>query len=131
MLDPAPKKRCIHWLIDDGRLTGREPIKLKLRKVESQRAYCYRPAEVAAILERCRNLPALRWIGHAVTALAYSGMRIGELANLKWSDVDLEKGRINLADESARAETHEGRRTLSWMPHPPCESPVGAGGRGG
>jgi integrase len=74
--------------------------------------HCYRPAEVAAILERCRQVPTLGWIGDTLTALAYTGMRIEELANLKWSDVDLENSRITLADESGRGANDEPRRTL-------------------
>jgi len=82
-------KQCVRWLIDDGKLIGCEPIKLKLRKVESQRAYCYRESEVRAIVARCRQVASLGWIGDVVTALARTGMRIDELANLQWADVDL------------------------------------------
>jgi integrase len=105
-------KQCVRWLIDDGRLVGCEPINLKLKKVESQRAYCYRSTEVVAILERCRQVPTLGWIGDAVTALAHTGMRIQELANLRWSDVDFENNRVTLTDESGRAASDEPRRTL-------------------
>ena len=105
-------KQCVRWLIDDGHLVGRDPIKMKLRKVESQRAYCYRPNEVAAMLEHCRQNPKLGWIGCAITGLAYTGMRIEALAGLMWSDIDLENQRITLTDESGQAGFGDERRTL-------------------
>ncbi len=105
-------KQCVRWLIDAKHLTGREPIKLKLRKAESQRAYCYRPDEVEAILQRCREVTSLGWIGDVVTGLACTGMRIDELANLKWADVDVATNLITLADESGRGAKTESKRTL-------------------
>lgn len=105
-------KQCVRWLIDAGHLVGCEPIKLKLRKAESQRAYCYKPAEVQAILQRCRELSELGWIGDAVTGLACTGVRIEELANLKWTDVDLVNNRITLVDESGRGGQGGSKRTL-------------------
>jgi len=105
-------KQWVRWLIDVGRIVGRDPIKLKLKKSEGQRAYCYRPAEVAAILSLSREVPGLGWIGDVVTALACTGMRIDELANLKWADVDFECNQITLTDESGRGSTIESKRTL-------------------
>ncbi len=105
-------KQCVRWLIDAGHLPGCEPVKMKLKKVESQRAYCYRPIEVQAILMRCREVSTLGWIGDAVTGLACTGMRIGELANLKWADVDIDNNRIMLADESGRGAKGDSTRTL-------------------
>jgi integrase len=105
-------KQCVKWLIDAGHLVGCEPVLLKLRKVESQRAYCYKPAEVEAILQRCREVPELGWIGDAVTGLAFTGMRIEELTNLKWADVDVDNNRITLVDESGRGGQGDSKRTL-------------------
>lgn len=105
-------KQSVRWLIEEGHLVGCDPIKLKLRKVESQRAYCYRPAEVEAILQHCRDEPKLGWIGDAVTGLVCTGMRIDELANLKWTDVDFSNNRITLTDESSRAPGDSPKRTL-------------------
>lgn len=105
-------KQCVRWLIEEGHLVGCDPIKLKLRKVESQRAYCYRPAEVQAILQHCRDVAKLGWVGDVVTGLACTGMRIDELANLKWSDVDFANNRITLTDESSRGARDAPKRTL-------------------
>lgn len=105
-------KQCVRWLIDEGHLPGAEPIKLKLKKIESRRAYCYRPEEVAAMLQRCRSTEGLDWIGDVITGLACTGMRIAELTGLKWSDVDLDDGRISLTDETGYEAGSEPRRML-------------------
>ena len=105
-------KQWISWLIEAGHLVGCAPIKLKVIKVESQRAYCYRPVEVKAILEHCRKDTELRWLADVVTALACSGVRIGELLDLKWSDIDFDTQLITLAEESGHRVTGQARRTL-------------------
>lgn len=105
-------KQCVRWLIDEGHLPGVEPIKLKLKKIESRRAYCYRPVEVAAMLQRCRSTEGLDWLGDVITGLACTGMRIAELTGLKWSDVDLDDGRISLTDETGYEAGAEPRRML-------------------
>ncbi len=105
-------KQCVRWLIEDGKLIGCQPIKLKLRKVESQRAYCYRSAEVRAIVDRCNASKPLKWLADVVIALACTGMRIDELVNLKWSDIDLVTDHLTLADESGRSQGQSPQRTL-------------------
>lgn len=105
-------KQCMRWLIDEGRLPGCEPIKLKLKKFESRRAYCYRPQEVAAMLAHCRATNCLTWLGNVIIGLACTGMRIAELTGLKWSDVDLEGDRITLTDETGYEQGDEPRRAL-------------------
>lgn len=105
-------KQCVRWLIDADHLTDCEPVNLKLRTAESQRAYCYERTEIEAILQRCRQVPELGWVGDVVTGLACTGVRIEELANLKWADVDLVNNRITLVDESGRGGQGDSKRTL-------------------
>jgi len=104
-------KQCIRWLIEAGHLMGCQPIKLPLRKVESQRAYCYSSAEVQAMVAHCQQSPDLAWIGDVIVALACTGLRISELVDLKWSDLDFAKVRINLTDESSQRKSNTARRT--------------------
>ena len=47
-------------------------------------------------------MPSLGWIGDAVIGLACSCMRIEELSNLKWADLDRPNNRIALSDKSGR-----------------------------
>lgn len=83
--------------------------------------YCYAPAEIRAILEHCVATSELVWLG-----LAHTGMRISELAGLRWSDIDLNAGVIRVADErssrrkqmAGTARTTKGKRSRSIPIHP-------------
>jgi len=92
--------QAIKWMISAKHLLGKEPIKLELKKAESQRAYCWKPEEVTAIVEFCRASEKLEWLGDIVIALACTGLRISELAALRWTDVDFVKRLLHLPDES-------------------------------
>jgi integrase len=81
----------------DGRATGTD-------------TYCWRPAEVEAILRRCREVSDLDWLGNVLAALACTGMRISELASLRWTDIDLANNLIQLTDETATARSQRGRK---------------------
>lgn len=104
--------QCVRWLIEEGHLPTCEPIKLKLKKIESQRAYCYRPQEISAMVAHCRADAALGWLGDVVVGLACTGLRIAELTGLKWSDVDLEGDWIMLTDETGHEVGAEPQRAL-------------------
>jgi hypothetical protein len=43
---------------------------------------------VEAIVEWCAKRPELVWLGHVIIALACTGLRISELASLRWTDLD-------------------------------------------
>ena len=101
---------CLKWLIEAGHLPGKQPIKLKLRNVESEPAYCYRSEEIRAIVEHCRQAQDLKWLGDVIVALACTGLRISELVDLRWTDLDLATGMLTLTDESERAHVDSKRR---------------------
>jgi integrase len=105
-------KSCINYLTKEDLLIGAPTIKLTLGKVESQKAYCYRATEVNAIIALCRASSSLQWLGDVIVVLACTGMRISELINLKWSDLNFEKGWIQLVDESGKASKGKKARTL-------------------
>jgi len=118
-------KQTVRWLTEAEYLIGAPPIKVKLRQVESQPAYCYREVEVAAIISWCRQKPKLNWLADVVTALACTGLRISELVSLRWSDINLENDVLRIIDESGfagdtsdpRRHTKSGRsRTLNIHP---------------
>lgn len=106
-------KQAIRWLIQAGHLRGMKPIELKLWKAESESAYCYRTEEVKATLEYCRQTEALQWLANVIIALACTGLRIAELASLRWSDIDFDAERLTLTDETGRpAIANPNRREL-------------------
>lgn len=95
-------KQAIKWLIQAGHLHGMKPIDLKLRKAESERAYCYRPEEVCAMIEYCQQKEELHWLADIIIALACTGLRISELASLRWTDLNFDTDRLCLTDETGR-----------------------------
>jgi integrase len=100
------------WLLAEKHLIG-EPIRVRLRKVESERPYCYTTAQVAAMVAHCRANPSINWLGNVIVALATTGLRISELASLKWSDFDLRRSRLTLTDETGQSGTrNKNRRQL-------------------
>jgi integrase len=66
-----------------------------------------------AIVQHCREHPELNWLGDIVTALACTGLRISELASLKWVDLDEGFQMLRIADERHRRRRSgsEARRT--------------------
>ncbi len=102
-------KQTVKWLIKQGHLREMKPIELSIRKAEGVRAYCYRGAEVRAMIEHCRANEGLHWLANVIIALACTGLRIAELVSLRWSDLDFENARLTLTDETGRPAT-EGRK---------------------
>ena len=78
------------------------------------------------MVQRCQAVPKLIWLAHVIIVLAHTGMRISELISLRWSDVNLERKTIKVADERASrrkreartARTTKGRRTRMLPIHP-------------
>lgn len=100
-LELTTLKQALLWLIKRHYLPSKCRIELPLEKPEGTDTYCWRPEEVLAILEHCRRRPELTWIAQVILALATTGLRISELAALRWSDVDFEGGMIRLVDETS------------------------------
>ena len=78
----------------DG-VTPPKPVRAEIRTLSTD--------EVAALIEACDDLALRALVGVAVT----TGMRQGELLGLRWSDVDLERGRIRI-QRSLRYLGHAG-----------------------
>src|SRR5436305_8502466 len=67
------------------------------------------------MVRHCRDDVELNWLGDVLVALACTGLRISELAALRWTDLDPEANCIRLTDESTSRRRKEGttRRTKS------------------
>lgn len=83
-------KQTINWLIAEGHLPESAKINLAVKKVGDSDAFCYTPDQVNAILDHAFGNPDLHWIGNAIVGLVYTGLRISELAQLRWATIDLE-----------------------------------------
>jgi len=73
-----------------------------VKKPSGTDTYWYKPAEVDAIVNYCGQHAGLVWLGNVVTALASTGVRISELAALRWSDVDSDLHVLQIVDERHR-----------------------------
>ena len=117
-------KTAFNWWISEKLLPESARIRMPLRKPTGTDTYCYREEEVMAMLELCRANPSLVWLADVIVGLIYTGMRISELADLRWSNVDLEEGWIILRDETttkrgrqSNAQTTKGKRDRSFPIH--------------
>lgn len=98
------------WLCQEGHVS-REPLRYPLGRVESEKAYCYSREEVEAILAHCGTTDGLRWMYEVVYTLAHTGVRIGELVQLRWSDLELtDESYLTVADESGHGGGKANRR---------------------
>jgi site-specific recombinase XerD len=115
-LELTTLKQIVKWLVAEKRLPANCLITLRLKKPRGSRTYCFRPLEVQAMLLRCWDDAKLTWLGDVILALATTGLRIAELAELRWSDVDLQGRTISLTDtrfSTNKAGRESGRTTKS------------------
>jgi integrase len=116
-LELTTLKQAMKWLIDDAKLLPPAcSCTLELRKPSGTTAYCYTQEEVSAMVEHCRITPDLSWLGDVIIALAHTGLRIGELSQLRWGDLDEGLTAIRLKDEQrqgTRDRRASGNRTKS------------------
>jgi integrase len=107
-------KQAVGYFIEAQRLSDDHAIIFPMTKSTETDTYCYTPAEVSAILSHCDSENKLRWLHHVLFTLAHTGLRISELAQLRWEDItELADGRrtIFLKDESTLVEKgHRARR---------------------
>jgi integrase len=114
------------WLINHKLLPVSAKLILPLKKPQGTDTYCYSSLEVTAMVEHCRADRKLVWLANLMTGLAHTGMRISELAGLRWTDVNFEAGMIRVADErssrfkrlAGSAHTTKGRRSRTIRIHP-------------
>jgi integrase len=114
-LELTTLKQAIKWLVEEGHLPASCLIRLPLNKLQGTSTYCWRPEEVRAMVRACRRKD-LNWLADVLSALACTGLRISELASLRWSDIDFGNNLISLTDESTHAlgrPREKARRTKS------------------
>ncbi len=108
------KQAINHW-IEKGLLPPEQAFKLDVDKVTESTTYCFTAAEVASMILHCRQQKQLNWLGNVIVGLAYTGMRIGELVQLRWSAVDFGRNMIRVVDDSrsGRSRRDNARTTKS------------------
>jgi len=101
-LELTTLKQAIKWFVQEGYLPTSALIRMPLDKPRDTDTYCYKPDEVAAIVQYCREHPPLAWLADIVTALACTGLRISELAAMRWTDLDEGLQMLRIVDERHR-----------------------------
>ncbi|WLD15102.1 tyrosine-type recombinase/integrase [Planctellipticum variicoloris] len=100
-LELTTLKQISKFLIENQHLPSSAAFSYPLKKPDGTDTYCWKPTEVEAILQHCQT-PELAWLREVVVGLAATGLRISELASLRWSDVNPEKTLITLTDETTK-----------------------------
>lgn len=126
-LEATVVKQAVKWLIEAGHLPESCRIRLKLNRDHDTTTYCWTETEVRAMLDHCGAHSDLRPLGRLLTLLAFTGLRISEALQLRWSDLDLnaEQPILHLVDESRKrnrslsrpARTLKGKRGRSLPIH--------------
>jgi len=125
-LELTTLKQSIKWLVQEKKLPASCLVALPLRKPQGTTTYCYKPEEVQAVVDHCLGKDELAWLGEVIVALTTTGLRIGELAELRWTDIDLTTNVIRLIDtrshgnkaERAAARTTKSHRDRMLPIHP-------------
>lgn len=110
-------KQIVKWMVETGLLPPECRIVMPFRKPEGTDTYCWRQAEVRAIRIHCDEHGDLVWLGQVTSALACTGLRISELASLRWSDLDLQSNSVRLTDETTSAKQRKKGKPRSTKNH--------------
>lgn len=84
------------WLVEQGALGDDPTVKVKLERAPMKHPHFLTPEDVQRICcaieapYRFGPKEAARWLLPIVRANVYLGLRLGEVVNLRWADVDLE-----------------------------------------
>jgi integrase len=92
----------VKWLVEERFLPPECRFLLKLSKPDGTTTFCYTKEQVKRMIAYCDADPALRWLGDVITGLGTTGLRINELAKLRWTDIDFAADTICITDERAR-----------------------------
>jgi len=113
-LELTTLKQILKFLVESDHLPASLLFAYPMKKSSGTDTYCWTPAEVKAILRHCQQNDIL-WLRSLLLTLARTGMRISELAALRWSDIDLEQKMITLRDDSTSGSSalRERRTTKS------------------
>jgi len=109
-LEMTTIKQVAKYLVEQKHLPASCAFRCPLTKPEGSDKHCYSVEEVAAILELAKSLPDCQWMYRALVGLAYTGLRIQELASLRWSDFSDNLSMIHLGDQGHRSRLEADRR---------------------
>jgi integrase len=123
-------KRVYNWAAEMDLYTGDNPAsKIKLPKLNNEITECLSKNEISRLLKILNN-----WVNQRAALLVkfalYTGLRRGEVFNLKWENVDLKNGWIYLSDTKSGKDSYlpigdEALKILKnarqHLPYPDCQ----------
>lgn len=80
-------KQLFRWVHREGLIPANPIARCRLREPEPAARHCFTPEQVRVLLAR-----ADEYFRPILTTLALTGLRFGELRDLRWNDVDFEAG---------------------------------------
>jgi len=87
------------WMVQSKLLSSSLRFSLTLTNPTGTDTYCYSRQQVSLILKHCVTSNLGEWIRPILVMLATTGMRIGELIELRWRDIDFDAGVIHIIDD--------------------------------
>jgi len=107
-------KQLVKWLIAERKIPGSCRLTFGIKKPNATTRHCWTQEEVSAMIDHCMSKSDLRWMHGVIVGLSRTGLRISELASLRWSDLCPGFKTITLTDERSHARSlHERRTTKS------------------
>lgn len=103
-------KQVIKHFVRSKLLPESHLLHLTVKKPSGTSTYCYTREQFEAILEHCSKRTDLVWLHRVVLALGFTGMRISELASLRWADLSVSEGKIVLSNDRLRSTGLSGER---------------------
>ena len=100
------------WLVAAGTLKGDPTTAVKLRRVPDRFPRFLSPDYLDRLLGAIRRGGRDRWMLPVVEATAYLGLRLGEACALRWDHVDLERGRLTVANTDTFTSKSGRERTI-------------------
>jgi integrase len=116
-LELTTLKQIMGWLAAEKHIPTSCLFALPLEKPQGTSTYCYKPKEVQNMIAHCLAHTPLVWLGEVIIGLATTGLRIGELASLRWKDFDFQNKMIRLTDDRSRATRANRRRVRATKTH--------------
>jgi len=114
-------KQFFKWAAKSGKIIVNPVAEAEIAEPESAIQPCFTPAQIKTLLTRAH--PHERAI---YTMMAFTGMRFGEIRDLRWTDLLLEEGSYGFVviQRGGSGETTKGRRIRRIPIHPKLRSAI-------
>ena len=97
-------KQLLKWADRAGRIPVNPIANVTVKEPPAFKQPCFTPEQVHALIETAEGS-----VKPMIATLAFTGMRVGELRELRWDDVDLDGGVIHIQRGGSASTTKTGR----------------------